>query len=131
MTPWALQEAIYSRLNGFAGLTALIDAVYDHVPQDPTFPYVQIGEDTAIPFDTHDSSGSDNTVTIHSWSRYRGKKEIKDIQRQVYLALHRFALSVTGVDTVDCQWEFADSFLDDDGLTRHGVQRFRVMLDEG
>lgn len=131
MTPWELQKAIFTRLNAFAALTALIDAIYDHVPQDPTFPYLQIGDDTSVPFDTHDSQGSDNTITIHSWSRYRGKSEIKQIQRETYNALHRFSLVVTGVTTVDCEWEFADSFKDPDGITRHGVQRFRVMLDEG
>lgn len=129
MTPWALQQAVYTRLTGYGDLTALIDAVYDHVPQNPTFPYVQIGDETAVPFDTHDSIGSEATITIHSWSRYRGKKETKQIQREIYNALHRHALSVSGVTTVDCQWEFADSFIDDDGLTRHGVQRFRVILD--
>lgn len=131
MTPVALQQAIFDRLNAFAALTALIDAVRDHVPQDAVFPYVVIGEDTGIPLDTHSSSGSDTTATIHTWSRERGKKETKEIQRQIYLALHRFDLVVAGVDTVDCEWEFAESFIDEDGLTRHGVQRFRIMLDEG
>lgn len=148
MTPFELQIAIFTRLSAFTALTDLLaddvdgsgPAVYDHVPQEVSddsdqdsgnFPYVRVGEFTAIPFDTHDSQGSDNTITIHSWSRYRGMSEIKRIQRQVYLALHRFGLVVTGVDMIDCQWESADVFLDDDGLTRHGVQRFRIMLDEG
>ncbi len=151
MTPWELQIAIKTRLDAFAGLTAILAtdadgtgaAIYDHVPQEvsdddgsggivsPNFPYIRIGEFTAIPFDTHSSQGSDNTITIHSWSRYRGMSEIKRIQRQTYLALHRFELVVSGVDTVDCQWDSVDVFLDDDGLTRHGVQRFRIMLDEG
>ncbi|KKN71037.1 hypothetical protein LCGC14_0424540 [marine sediment metagenome] len=151
MTPIELQTAILTRLSGFTDLTDLLatdadgtgPAIYDHVPQEvsdddgtgstpnPFFPYIRIGEYTAIPFDTHSSSGSDNTITIHSWSRYRGMLEIKQIQRQTYLALHRFNLVVAGVDMIDSQWDSADVFLDDDGLTRHGVQRFRILLDEG
>ena len=132
MTPWVLQEAIKTRLEAFAALTALgVGDILDHATQDAAFPYVVIGDDTSNPMDTHGTVGSDNTVTIHTWSRYRGRKETKEIQREIYNALHRHALVVSGVDTVDCQWEFGESFLDEDGLTRHGVQRFRVLLDEG
>ena len=131
MDPWELQLAIFARLNAFAALTALVDDIYDHVPQEALFPYLRIGEFTGIPFDTHSDQGGDNTITIHSWSRHRGFMEIKQIQRETYNALHRFALVVTGFDTIDCVYESADTFLDDDGLTRHGVQRFRVILDEG
>ena len=129
--PWELQKAIYSRLTGFAALMALADSVYDHVPQEANFPYVVIGDDAYAPLDTHDTIGSDSTATVHTWSRYRGLKETKQIQREIYNALHRHSLSVTGADTTDCQFIFGDIFLDQDGLTRHGVQQFRVMLDEG
>lgn len=151
MTPWELQQSIFTRLGAFAGLTSILatdadgsgPAIYDHVPQEvseddgssgagnPNFPYIRVGEVTAVTFDTHSSSGSDSTITIHAWSRYRGMSQVKRIQRQTYLALHRFNLVVSGVDTVDCQWESSDVFEDDDGLSRHGVQRFRIMLDEG
>lgn len=131
MTPWPLQQAIYSRLDGYSALSALVTAVYDHVHQDAAFPYVVIGEFTAIPFDTHGETGSETTVTIHTWSEYRGKKETHEIQREVYKALHRHALAVSAVETVACEWEFSESFMDDDGLRRHGVQRFRIILDEG
>jgi hypothetical protein len=126
-----MQKAVYARLAAFAGLTAIVSTrVYDGVaPQNPTFPYVVVGDTTTIPFDTHSTTGGEHTVMVHGWSQYRGSKEIKQIQDQIYSALHRYALSVTGVATVDCEIEFAESFNDDDGLTRHGVQRARVILD--
>lgn len=126
MTPWALQQAIYARLSAVVSV-----AVYDHTPQDVAFPYVVIGEDdTVIPFDTDDSVGAESTINIHVWSRYRGWKEVKEIQREVYQALHRYELSVTGAHVVTVEFDDARTFLDQDGLTRHGVTRFRIITEE-
>jgi hypothetical protein len=138
---FAIQTAIYSRLSSFAALTALLArsgaAIYDYVPQelansDDEFPYLVIGEIEAEEFDADDRLGHDTTVTIHSFSRYRGKKECADIMAQVYEALHRYALTVTGFSLVDCHWDgLSRIILDPDGQTRHGVQRFRVIVTKG
>jgi hypothetical protein len=129
---WALQQAIYTRLTGYSALMAIAKAIYDDVPQDVAdtdFPYVEIGEDTTIPFNTHSGVGGEHTITIHTWSRYRGKSETKRMQEQIYAALNRYALSVSGGTMVNCEQEFSTSFMDADGITRHGVQRMRILLD--
>lgn len=125
-----LQEAIYARLNETAALKAIADAVYDHVPQDAAFPYVVVGEDLATPANVDDSLDTDHVAQVHTWSRYRGRTETKQIQQTVYNALHRKPLTVENANYVDCNMESEESFLDDDGLTRHGVQLFRFFLDE-
>lgn len=125
MMPWALQQAVFTRLSD-----ALTVDVYDHAPQDVAFPYVTIGEDTAIPFDTDNSIGAESTITIHVWSRYRGRKECKQIQREIYNALHRYELPVTGAHLVTVEFETGRTFLDADGLTTHGVQTFRIITEE-
>jgi hypothetical protein len=127
MNSLEIQQAIYNRL---AGIYELGATVYDHAPQDEEFPYVTIGEGTATQWDTDDSLGSEETVTIHVWSRYRGRKEVKEIQAEIYDALHRYELPVTGSHTVTVEWEYADTFLDPDGLSRHGVQRFRITTEQ-
>lgn len=126
----ALQTALYARLSGFAPLSALVQGVHDHVPQDAAYPYVQVGEIDSAEWDTDTSLGSDDTVTIHVWSRYRGRLQTHQIQDAIYSALHRHALAVDGAQVVTVEFEFADSLLDPDGLTRHGVQRFRVLLNQ-
>jgi hypothetical protein len=127
---WELQRAIVDRLADDAAVMAIATGVFDHVPQGATFPYVVIGDDLASAVDTDDTLNADHVVTVHTWSRYRGQKETKQLQQAVYAALHRGALTVASAVYVDCQAETQESFLDDDGLTRHGVQRFRVLLDE-
>lgn len=126
----ALQTAIYVALSNDAPLSALVMGVYDDVPQSSAFPYVTIGEDVHTEWDTDTSSGSDATITIHAWSRAPGRKETKQIQGAIYDALHRSNLAVTGYATVGVDWQQSESFIDADGETRHGVQTFRVILDE-
>lgn len=123
----AIQQAIFTRLKNYAPLTV---PVYDDVPQGADFPYVSIGDDTLIPFDQDACLGAEATVTLHTWSRERGRKQTKMIQGVLYDALHRYALQVDGSHTVDCLWEMSESFLDPDGHTRHGVSRFRVLLQK-
>lgn len=128
----AVQQSVFSRL------TAALDVpVYDHVPQPAdggdaqNFPYVAIGDDTAIDWDTDTSDGWEITLTIHAWSRARGRLEVKALQGEIWSALHRHDLDVPGYNTIFCYGEFSETILEPDGLTRHGVQRFRIVLDRG
>lgn len=138
---WEIQTALFTRLTGFAGLTAELangaDSVFDFVPQqladtDAEFPYLVIGDFESSEFDADDRLGYDTTVTLHTFSRYEGKRECADIMAQVYDALHRYALPVAGLNLVDCQWDgLSTIILDPDGQTRHGVQRFRILVTTG
>lgn len=123
-----LQRAIYNALTGSADLMAIVTGVYDATPQDEAFPYVTFAADTESQWDTDDSHGFDCVVEIHTWSRYRGQRETKRIQNAVYNALHEVDLTVPFHNVVLCLWESAQQFVDPDGLTRHGVQRFRVII---
>ena len=121
---------------GRAYLSDTLVGVYDNVPQPldggaaSNFPYITIGEDDFTDWSTDTESGADVTVTIHSWSRYRGRKEIKAIQSAVYGVLHRATLSVNNWYFVSCDFLTSNTLVDPDGLTRHGIQTFRILLDE-
>lgn len=110
---------------------ALVSGVYDHVPQDAAFPYLSLGDETSTPDDTDDITGADLSFAVHTWSRYRGQKEVQDIQHEVWSALHRSNLTVEGAAFVGCHLESTQpTTLDPDGITHHGVQLFRVLLFE-
>lgn len=125
-----LQAKIYDILS--AGLSY---PVYDDVPYLPegmpaeNFPYVVIGDDTAIPFDNDTNVGVDSTLTIHVWSRARGRKETKGIQGEIYALLNRSTITIATYTVVDALFEFSQTFVEgEDGATRHGVQRFRITV---
>ncbi len=132
---WELQKAIYAVLRADAALIVLAGdkaspeqtRIYDRIEQDSDFPYLQIGETTALDWDTKSTDGMEQTIVIHSWSRYSGQKEVKQIMGAVVDAIDQATLSLTGHTLILIRFEFADTFMDQDGRTHHGVQRFRAL----
>lgn len=136
MTTFALplQTAIYNRLT-----TGSISAnVFDSTPNLPagmpfdSFPYVTIGEDHFTPNDTDDKRGVRASVYLHIWSRYDGKKECKEIMKEIDDLLNRQAgsLSATGYRFIDVILEFSNIIDETDGETVHGVLRYRATIRE-
>jgi hypothetical protein len=120
-----IQKAVYTVLKN-----ALSEPVYDHVPQKTAYPYVVVGDDTVVPWDTDDSLGTEATVTVHAWSQYRGRAEVKELLQKIYLALHRQDVAVENAHTIESIAEFQQTIVESDGLTRHGIIRFRITVDE-
>ena len=126
---FALQSSIYSALNGDSNLTSTLGAgIYDEVIEGSAYPFVQIGEDTLLDYSTKNEAGSLVTVNIHVWSQYTGSKETKNIMDRIHDLLHDSSLSVTGFNLVNLRFEFSDILRDPDGVTRHGVMRFRAII---
>jgi len=137
----ALQELLY-------GLLSKTVTVYDAVPQNASFPYVTIGDDTAVDWSTKTTVGMEVTATIHSWSRYNGRKEVRETMQAVMRLLGldhvpdpsgvfpltfplRFRQQVIGTyRIVQHGLEFSQVLEESDGITRHGVQRFRFRIEE-
>jgi hypothetical protein len=71
--------------------------------------------------------GSDFTLVVHTFSRYRGSKETKEIMSLIYDVLHESNLVVAGASN-NMRFEFSDIIKESDGLTTHGVQRFRIFV---
>ena len=122
----ALQQTVFNALDQSSTLQNLVTDVYDFVPEGTAFPYVKIGEQTMVDNGTKNKQGTDFTIEVHTFSRYRGSVEIKNIMSVVYDILHESSLSVSGADLINMRFEFSDIIKENDGLTTHGVQRFRV-----
>ena len=123
---WEVQKAIFAKLN-----IDLAVPVFDFVPQESApSNYVTIGADTLAPFSTDGKNGFDGTLVIHSWAVANGRKTIKTLQGAVYDSLNRADLAVTGYNSIGIDFEFSETNLDPDGVTYHGVQRFRILIME-
>ena len=129
MTDFAvtLQTAVYNALSADATLVSAVTGIYDFVPEGTAFPYVKVGDQTMVDGGTKNKKGNDFTLMIHTFSRYRGSKEIKEIMSLVYDVLHESSLSVSGAFN-NMRFEFSDIIKENDGLTTHGMQRFRVFV---
>lgn len=139
-----IQQAVFSKLDGTAALinqlanhayTPAKKAVYDHVPQDVkpeskvAFPYVAIGEEIYDPADTDDAFARETLLTVHTFSRYLGDKEAKSIMDAIKAALHDGALTFGTEKFVFCYLESSAIATEPDGVTRHGVQNFRIYTE--
>jgi len=124
---FALQSSIYSALNVSAITTTLACGVYDEVIEGNSYPFITLGEETAIDYSTNNLVGAETTINIHVWSRYKGSKQTKQILDKIHDLLHDVSLTVSGVNLINLRFEYSDIMRDPDGITRHGVMRFRAI----
>lgn len=123
------QKAIYNALTGDATLMAKVSGVYDNVLENTAFPYVTVGEETGIDFSSCTNKGIQYTLTLHSWSRSRGRTEIKGIMSDVFRILHQASLTLTnGFTCVLIMLDYEEITQDPDGVTYHGIQRFKALV---
>jgi len=125
-----LQEAIFSRLNGDSTLGDLITGVFDGVPDDTALPVVVIGPSTTSDDGSKTLDARDYIFNVDVFSDYRGMKETKNILQRVYTLLHEVDVSVSGANLIDLRCEFSSEVLENDGVTRHGVMRFRAFITD-
>lgn len=124
-------KQVHSALKGNAALVALVTGIYDHVPQSQAYPYVAIGELVETEFNTDDAKAAvQASLTIHVYSRKRGRKETHNIQAQIMATLHRATLTQAGFNFISVDHTQSQSFTDSDGITRHGVVEFNIMISE-
>lgn len=125
-------KAIYDALNNAASLSGI--KVYDHVPQEKgiKYPYIRYsyideldeGTDTEIEAFTLN-------LQFSVFSRERGNKETVDIQKKIYDILHRTDLGDTTSYSISFNFQtFQNVRLDNDGITRHGVQRYKFYYEK-
>ena len=119
-----VQKAVYDLLSASTSLPG----IYDETPDDSTFPYITLGDFTEERFDTMGNYGSEITFNVHIWSQYRGYKEAYEYLAIVDSILDYAELSSSGFSCVYCRNEFVNTLMDPDGITRHVVSRYRVIV---
>ena len=128
------QQIIFDSLTGNLGSGVSLFDTAPYLPEgapSTSFPYVVMGNDTAVAFDTDDQLGATITVSLHFWSRAEGFNQVKTIMQAAYDRLNRAALSKAGYVVLDCLHEFSEAMTDPDGVTKHGIQRYRLTIQKG
>lgn len=131
-TPRELQKALFTELTGASALTTLLGGsyIYDHVPQEHDFPFVVIGEADLTDRGSHTTEGFTADLTVHSWVRSKGRKDLHLIMEQIDTALHNVSISVSGHNLLTLRREFNNTLVEPDGVTYHGVQTFRALIEQ-
>lgn len=122
-----LQIAINLRLRAQVGTVS--NRVFDEVPQNVVFPYVELGEFQTLDDGAQCHDGMEVFATLHVWSRGAGQVEAKTIAGAVRGALHEAEIDLGGA------WQFLEIahqdtryLKDPDGRTSHAVLTFRALI---
>lgn len=126
----ALQKAVVAALLGDTGVAALVaERIHDAPPRNAEFPYVSFGQTSLADWSTGTESGAEHRLTLHVWSRERGKRQCYEIMGAIEAVLHDAPLALDGHALVNLRFEFAEARRDPDGITYHGVMRFRAVTE--
>jgi cytochrome c556 len=126
--PLAIQQMIFSKLTGDAGLTVKISGVFDAHPEPQVFPYVTLGDGYSNPFVQFERMGEEVYCNIHIWSRYKGFKESQEISADIQRLLAQQEHEVDEFGTVACYFDTSETMRDVDGITRHVILRYRFLI---
>lgn len=130
-----VQQSVFTRLTSSVTLMSLVKGVYDKPLQvadsgdNSKFPYINIGEDLIQGWSTADSVGVEATLIFHVWDRSRGYKTVKQIQGELFTLLSRYELVISGYKLITLEFESNKIFVDQDGITNHGVSQYRLFAD--
>ncbi len=126
-----LQRAVFETLSASAALTALLGGakIHDHAPAHVAFPTITFGNATLADWSTATEQGSEQIVTLHVWSKGKGKKQVLDIMEAVRGLIDDAALSLAGHHLVSIRLQMAEARFDDDLAVHHGLMRFRALTE--
>lgn len=86
-TATPLQQAYFDLLDGNITIDGSAVTLYDQVPQDETYPYIQIDTQTAVDWSDKTSQGQEKTQTLWLVDRFSGafgsREDINDMEDQV------------------------------------------------
>ena len=133
----SVQAAIFAALNGNVTWDSSNVPVYDLAPPGTAYPYVLIGDDVDIPFDSHSTPGTSTDLTIDVWTKSEGRKDCKGIARAVDVLIDRVgdppSFSVSGYSTVILRRLESRTLRDEspEGNVLHrAITRYNLMLNE-
>lgn len=131
--------ATIAALKADATLTGMLSeyagqpSIFTHVPQDlgEAYPWVTIFGIESTQFDNDATLGFDCDMTVHSWTDNRDIATVNNIKKAIYDILHNNTLLINGYANVGFFQTNSTTLRDPDGITLHGVQQFKIIVQEG
>jgi len=111
-----LQKAAFDAL-----IAQGVNALDDVPPNYLGFPFVELGEWSAVADDLSLSDGFEAVLQLHLWTRAGGQKAVHDLFKLVRQALHNKTLAAAGYGPVIVFVKSLVTMKEQDGITYHGV----------
>lgn len=120
-----VQKAIFEALTADPPIAG--GRVFDRVQEQPTFPYVSIGDEQTIDDSNTCDDGWEVFPDVHVWSRAVGRVEAKQFIAEIVPRITAIA-AIDGHCLLSVNLETSRIFTDPDGLTTHGVATFKLII---
>ena len=128
---WPLQISIFQRLRNDTKVTGKA-SVHDSVSESTPMPYITIGEDNSVPYDTKTFYGEEIDHMIYVYSAYNGKKEVKEIMNAVLESLSSEPLELQSGFFVEYNnIEMMEVTEVNGSPVKRGVMRFNFIIRQG
>lgn len=126
-----LQKALFDALKGNAALSAALGGakIFDHAPANVLFPYVTFGRTSVYDWSTGTEKGTEQLLSLHVWSKSKGRKETLDIMDMVRTSLDDAALTLDEHNLVNLRLEYSEIRFEEDLTVYHGLLRFRAVTE--
>lgn len=126
-----LQKAIRDALIADAAFVSLLGGakIYDHAPAQTPYPYVTFGRTAGYDWSTGTERGLEQLLTLHVWSKGKGKAEAETIVARLRSLLEQGGLALETHHLVSLVFDYAEVRYDDDLTLYHGLLRFRALLE--
>jgi hypothetical protein len=127
---------IIDLLGGDSDEDSTSDKVFDFVPDNTNYPYITLQILPWLPRDNATHDGLACEFQINTWyapkglNSRRGNRPVQDIQERIDQLLHNTNLCVDGWNSLQLRRSFIDIQTQDDNVTKHGIQRFNLMIGE-
>lgn len=126
-----LQKALFEALVSDNALVAALGGakIFDHAPADVRFPYVTFGRTSLYDWSTSTEDGTEALLTLHVWSKAKGRKEALGIMERVKASLDDASLDLGAHHLVSLRFEYGEARYDEDVAVHHGLLRFRAVIE--
>lgn len=130
----SVQQAVFFLLNNDATLRNQVNAVYDYVPSNFPYPYVQLGTFYSQPSLTFTNYGEDVIATIYVYCRNQelaggpqGSLQTEQIMNTInrILAAKIFPIGDEWAN-MGCWFDSSNVMVEKDGITWNGILKYRI-----
>lgn len=123
-----IQKAIYTLLSNTSAITDKVTGIYEEVPGLTNFPYIVFGRMQSRDNSTKTNMMLQSLVELHVYGR-SGREEILDIMDFVFDTLQSQDLILDQYHMVAMRFDYNEISQLNDGLTQHGLLRYRAYTE--
>ena len=112
---------------GLGGTADIPPRLYDAAPEDPVYPYLTYGALRSEDIGADDTPLAVHQMTLHLWSRYKGRAEVMALLGTIGHALDAETLTqAASVSVRSATPLYSDVLRAPDGRTHHGLLRLSI-----